>query len=94
METRLFLTLEIPDDSFYATVRVAIGQWEYGKQLAVAGLYTGPIVADMPAEGENVLPWAITNLAAAYDAAHPALVKAFADDVVVITEPVAERQET
>lgn len=93
MQTRMFLTLEIPDDSFYAKVTVAIGQWEGHEQIAVAGIFTGAIVADAPSESDNLLQWAIVNLANAYDAAHPAMVKAFGEDVVTIMEPVARRQE-
>lgn len=94
MDVRLYLSVDIPDDTFYATVQVAMGWWEGSKQVAVAGLYKGPIVADPPREDENLLGWVVTNLANAYDAAHPALVKAFADNAVYVIEPVAQQQET
>jgi len=94
MEYRLFLSLAIPDDTFYASADVMLSQWDGITQVAIARFCQIPIVADAPRDGENLLQWAITNLANAYDAAHPAMVKAFGDDVVITMHPVVKPEES
>lgn len=88
METRIIMTMVVPDDTIYGECRVSVSRWDGAQLVANSQPYAGPIVLAPLEKDQSVFPYAVAALREGADPAIASMIDQMAAHQVLLMHDV------